>query len=67
METDEPGRITCIESYSTLEIKKIRPVRVAIKGFKGIDLDEFVVVPDSIFKNCLLQHADEVSRGKWLK
>ena len=67
METDEPGRITCIESYSTLEIKKIRPARVAIKGFKGIDLDEFVVVPDSIFKNCLLQHADEVSRGKWLK
>ena len=67
METDEPGQITCIESYSTLEQKKTRPARVAIKGFKGMDLDEFVLVPDSILKNCLLQHANEVSRGKWLK
>jgi hypothetical protein len=67
METDEPGTITCIESYSTLELKKVRPARIAIKGSKGKDLDEFVVVPDSIMKNCLLQHANEVSRGTWLK
>nr|WP_292968282.1 hypothetical protein [Allomuricauda sp.] len=67
METDDPGSIACIETYSTLELKKMRSARIAIKGFKGMDLEEFVMVPDSILKNCLLQHADEVSRGKWLK
>ena len=67
METDEPGTIQCIETYATLELKKSRPKRIAVKGFKGMDLDEFVTVPETIVDNCLVQHASEVARGKWLK
>lgn len=67
METDEPGRIQCIETYSTLELKKSRPKRVAVKGYRGVDLEEFVKVPSTVVDNCLMQHADEVARGKWLK
>ena len=67
METDEPGTIQCIETYSTLELKKSRPKRVAVKGFKALDLIEFVTVPETVVDNCLMQHANEVARGKWLK
>ena len=67
METDDPGTIQCIEAFSTLELKKQRPKRVAVKGYRGEDLDEFVTVPATTVDNCLMQHADEVARGKWLK
>tara|TARA_B110000008_G_scaffold234763_1_gene239266 strand:+ start:13983 stop:14615 length:633 start_codon:yes stop_codon:yes gene_type:complete len=67
METDKPGVVRCVETYSTLELIKERPERVAIKGLKTMELEEFVNVPSSQMNNCLMQHANEVARGLWLK
>lgn len=67
METDDAGSLLCIESFSTLELRKTRPLRVAIRGSKGVDLEEFVSVPSTKIDNCLMQHANDVVRGTWIK
>ena len=66
VKTDEVRKINCVESYSTIEQKVTRDELVLIRGKKGMDLMPFSMIPNSTLTSCMLQHANDVSRGMWV-
>ena len=66
IETDERKDIFCIEAYSTMNRKVKRNANALIRGEKGLNLQPFNRLPNSTLEACTFQHADDVSRGKWL-
>ena len=67
IETDKKDQITCHESYSTMSKRVKRNKSVLVRGQRGMDLKKFSLMPNSTLQACLYQHADDVSRGKWLQ
>ena len=65
--TDEVRKLNCFESYSTIEQKRVRDEIVLIRGQKGVELERFSMIPNTTLSSCLLQHANELSRGEWLQ
>ena len=66
LQTDEVQKIVCLESYSTIEQRVTRDKLVLIQGYKGKDLERFSMIPNTTLSSCLLQHANDVSRGMWV-
>ena len=66
LQTDEVQKIVCVESYSTIEQRVERDKLVLIQGYKGMDLQQFSMIPNTTLSSCLLQHANDVSRGRWV-
>lgn len=64
---DDDETISCTEKYATLSQTVRRGKNVLLRGQSGEELEEFTMKPSSLFVACLMQHANEVSRGQWLK
>lgn len=65
--TDEVRMLNCFESYATIEQKRTRDEIVLIRGQKGMDLERISLIPNTTLSSCLMQHANDVSRGEWLQ
>jgi len=65
--TDEVRMLNCFESYATIEQKRTRDEIVLIRGQKGMELERISLIPNTTLSSCLMQHANDVSRGEWLQ
>ncbi len=66
VETDDIRKVNCVEAYSTIEQKVTRNELVLIRGYKGMELLPFSMIPNTTLISCILQHANDVSRGRWV-
>lgn len=67
IETDKKEQVICHESYATMTKRIKRNKSILIRGQTGMELKQFSTMPNSTLQACLYQHANDVSRGKWLQ